>query len=368
MKRLATTHVLAAGARWLAWLLAIALLWNRGSFTSPAADVRPWLWIGYITLYMILWTRVLPRLMQRALDGSPLILYDLVLSLLPVWFSGGWTSPLFVFALSVLVMPTLVRGSRGGLPVALGFLICDQLILWTTTPNPWQISIQGWQASLELVGRTVLPFGMVFGLVGLIALQRRFSPHQQRQRAVTQVTRQQEFPSVQVMLESAGVDTGTSYSRDPGDAQPARSWSKDRATPQTIERRQPASIQAALQHLVPELQAANVELNIHIEGDERYIPPQVHDLLTRATEIALDNIILHAHARTADVSLRIMRDAALLSVGDDGIGLFDGTAEPPGFHQLKRMRFRAQELGGVLHVEEREEGGVVLSLQVPLHH
>lgn len=356
---------LAAGARWGAWLLVVLILWRSGVFDQPRANASLLLWLAYTTLYAALWTRLLHRLSQRASDSSPSLLYDVVLSMLPVWLSNGWNSPFLPFAASALVLPTLYRGWRGGLPVAAFFMLIDQLILWTTAQTPPMITASGLSDTLALLGRILLPFGLVFTLAAALQLGRQFQSRVRRQPELP--TARREFPSVQSLLESAGVDRETSFSRtSTDDTQPARIWGKDRASQQTIERRQPASIQTALQHLTLDLRAANVAITVQIEGDERQLPPQIHDLLVRATEIALDNILLHAHARNATVVLRIIHDAAHLRIADDGIGLFDGTAEPPGYHQIKRLRFRTQELGGKLAVEEREEGGVMLELQVPL--
>jgi hypothetical protein len=366
MKRLPIQSKLAAGARWGAWLLVVVILGRSGVFSQPGQNVAALVWLGLTTLYAGLWTLRLPSLTRRAADSSPLILYDVVLSLLPVWLSDGWRSPFLPFAVSALILPTLYRGWRGGLPVAGFFMLIDQLILWTTSQTPLAIVSSGVPATLSLLSRVLLPFGVVFtlavGMRGALWLRRRV-----RRRRPAPPAPRREFPSVQTMLESAGVEREPGYSRAAADdTQPARIWGKDRASQQTLERRQPASIQTTLQHLVAELRAANVAVTVQVEGDERQLPPQIYDLLIRATEVALDNILLHAHARSASIVLRIGDDAAHLCVADDGIGLFDGTAEPPGYHQLKRLRFRSQELGGALRVEEREEGGVLLELQAPL--
>lgn len=366
MKRLPIQSQLAAGARWAAWLLVLLMVWYSNAFAQPGQAVQPLLWLGYTTVYAVLWTRVLPRFTLRVSDSSPVILYDVVLSMLPVWLTGGWSSPFLPFAVSVLILPVLYRGWRGGLPVAAFFMLIDQLILWTTAHTPVMLATSGLPSTLALLGRILLPFGVVFGVALSVAASLRLR-RWLRQRRPLPPTVRREFPSVQSMLESAGVDREPGYSRSTTeDSQPARIWGKDRASQQTLERRQPASIQAALQHLMPDLRAANVVVAVQIEGDERLLPPQLLDLLTRAIEVALDNILLHAHARTATINLCVGQTSVMLRVADDGIGLFDGTAEPPGYHQLKRLRFRTQELGGALRVEEREEGGVQVELEVPL--
>ena len=58
-------------------------------------------------------------------------------------------------------------------------------------------------------------------------------------------------------------------------------------------------------------------------------------------------------------------ERVLLAIRDHGEGLLDGTAEPPGFHQLRRLRYRVEEVEGSLLVHEEVGGGVSVTLRVP---
>lgn len=364
MKPLPKNYVFALSVRWGAWLLVVALLTGSGAFARLASNGWPLIALMYATMYTILWTRVLRKILVRTNDGSVIILYDLVLTALPVLLDGGWGSFFVLLPLSVLILPAISRGWRASLPVAASFLAIDQAVLWATTPNPWQISAQGTWASIMLLGRTLLPFGVVVGVAGVAQILRW--ARVRRRRATKPPAMQWEYPSVQSLLDSADIRAGAAYGRIAADEAPMRAWGKERASQPTLERRRPASIKMALQHLVPDLEAAGIAVTVHTEGEEQRLPPRIHELLTRATEVALDNVIAHAHARSVVINVQITHEDASLVVCDDGIGLFDGTAEPPGFHQIKRLRFRTQELGGTLQIEDREEGGVGLRLQVPL--
>lgn len=357
-------YQLAVGVRWTAYALVLAALTWAGAWSRLPVNGWPLIALMYTTLYLILWTRTLRKLLARTTDGSVVVLYDLVLSAIPVLLDGGWNSPFVLMPLSVLVVPAVLRGWRASLLVAASFLAIDQVVLWATNPNPWQITAQGQGATLALLGRTMLPFG-VLALVSAVAhLVRRLRPA--RPRPTRPTTPRWEYPSMQSLLDSTDDGGSAAYGRVGNDEPPVRSWLKEHATQPTLERRQPANLQLALQHLALDLKSAGVTVTLHLAGDEQSLPPRIHDLLLRATEVALDNVLVHAHARSATVTLQILHEIVALSVCDDGIGLFDGTAEPPGFHQLKRLRFRAAELGGDLHVEEGDEGGVALRLTVPL--
>ena len=379
MRRWPNKYAVAAGTRWGAWLVVLLLLANNGTFALPSssANAVSLVLFSYITVYTVIWTRQLPQIITRVNDGSVLVLYDLLLSMLPVWPSGGWVSPFLPFALSVLVVPTLGRGWRTGALVGAILLALDQIILWTTPRNPWEIAFSDQpitllghtlmvNGSLALLARTLLPFGVVAATVGLVAAHERYRKRRSAmpRRVLPQPTR--ERPRIGPLLDDTD-DTLAGYGRasDPA-PQVGRGWPKDRAAQPTLERSPPASILGALHHAKPDLAAAGVTVIAEIAGDEAQLAPKARALVAKALEIALDNVVMHAHAKHASVDLRIAPAEVVLSIADDGIGLFDGTPEPPGFHQLKRLRFRVTEMGGALRVEERPEGGVLFELRVPL--
>jgi hypothetical protein len=355
--------LLIAGARWIFWLLVLALVWQGGAFARPESEAQHLLWMSYLTLYTLLWTLQLPRFVARARDGSVIVMYDLLLSALPIWFSGGWSSPFLPALLSVIVVPAIVRGWSGGLLVAAAVLAMDQIVLWTTALNPWELATGG--QSLALLGRTLLPFG-VAALTVLSGELWRWWQSRQRRAHEDRLPLRWEYTPPQALMDRPTDAAPLTYDRPArAESSLARTWSKERASQPTLERRAPVTVQAALKHYMTDFQAAGVILALQIEGDERQLPPQVRALLIKAIEIALDNVLSHARAHETQVVLEMMPGAVALRVCDDGIGLFDGTAEPPGFHQIKRLRFRAQEMGGELRVAERDEGGVELHLCVP---
>jgi hypothetical protein len=220
---------------------------------------------------------------------------------------------------------------------------------------------------LEVMLRALLPFGAV-ALVSAGAELGRWCRWRTYGR-VQPVKEAQKWEYGSIHSGAASTEGGSTESAferaEPTRSLPLLSW-KERGGQPTLQRRSLSSIEAVLCHLRTELEAAGVDLTMHIHGDERRVPKEMRDLLIKVIEAALDNVIIHAHAQMAKVTMHITRRTVHLQITDDGIGLFDGTAEPPGFHQLKRLRYRAQELGGELRVEERAEGGVMLWLSVPV--
>jgi glucose-6-phosphate-specific signal transduction histidine kinase len=359
MKRVPQQFFFAIGVRSIACGVVALLLLRTGAFTRPADGLGLFL-LGYSVVYTVCWAWLLRRWWTRMRDGSLLLLYDLVLSVLPVWASGGWNSAFLPVALGALVVPALGVRWRTGLVAAAIFTVLDQTILWTATRTPWQIAEQG-QAPL-LLGRTLLPYGVVLAITGAARVWQRTQRRTARRRAAPRALG--SSVPLRPNMSSYG-ERSAGYERGGGNPQPTQTINAVAAHPPATIRRTSTSIQGTLRQLRSELDAAGVSLTTRLQGDDQCMPPQINMLVLRTLEVAVDNVLAHAHAKAVTIALQINPADAVLDVIDDGIGLWDGTAEPPGFHQIKRLRYRAEELGGALSVTERVEGGVALQLRVP---
>jgi two-component system CheB/CheR fusion protein len=111
---------------------------------------------------------------------------------------------------------------------------------------------------------------------------------------------------------------------------------------------------------------------IHIESSDDGAPKPLDDatagLLFRAVRELLTNVLKHARASTAKVSLRRARDQLEIDVEDDGVG-FDAEAAPTpavrGFG-LFSVREQISRLGGTLEVVSHPNSGTRVSLRLPL--
>ena len=79
---------------------------------------------------------------------------------------------------------------------------------------------------------------------------------------------------------------------------------------------------------------------------------------------ALVNAWKHGGAEEVSVSLAVEDGFAVLKVGDDGRG--DAPAQGSGFGGLAGVKERADQLGGSLLVVKPREGGVLLTMRLPL--
>jgi len=109
------------------------------------------------------------------------------------------------------------------------------------------------------------------------------------------------------------------------------------------------------------------EAGLHVRPDlERELPPlspEVELVIYRVAQEALTNVLRHAAAGAAIVSLHPGPDRLVLTVTDDGRGL------PPGGREggLGGMRERAMLIDAQLEVGAGPDGGTAIVLTVPTH-
>jgi len=103
----------------------------------------------------------------------------------------------------------------------------------------------------------------------------------------------------------------------------------------------------------------NVDLAV---PDLPQLPPQVETAAYRIAQEALTNVIRHAEARNARITLAIADDALTVEVADDGAGLNGSARDGVG---LASMRQRAEALGGTLALTSTD-GGTTVTATLPL--
>jgi len=108
-------------------------------------------------------------------------------------------------------------------------------------------------------------------------------------------------------------------------------------------------------------------LRIDVEG------PRQRIALSRRSETqlfgigreALANVVKHAGATTAWVTVEALLDRVVVEISDDGCG-FDPASKHPGHFGLESMRSRAEEVGGMLIISSRPGQGTVVRVEVPV--
>ena len=92
------------------------------------------------------------------------------------------------------------------------------------------------------------------------------------------------------------------------------------------------------------------------------LPAAVEVAAYRIAVEAVTNAVRHADANHCDVRIT-MRDAVVIEITDDGVGLADDHRPGVG---LGSMRERAEELGGSLIAEQLGAAGTRIRAELPL--
>lgn len=122
---------------------------------------------------------------------------------------------------------------------------------------------------------------------------------------------------------------------------------------------------ASLTELLDHAKAAGLDANADVQLNGHVIPVAVGRAGFRIVQEALTNVMRHAGASRALVSLRVEGDTLEIDVTDNGTG---GTSDVsgPGGHGLRGMSERAVALGGDVTAGPAQRGGWRVQARLPL--
>jgi signal transduction histidine kinase len=126
-----------------------------------------------------------------------------------------------------------------------------------------------------------------------------------------------------------------------------------------------SGLDSALEWYLPAFQTqTGIAVRYERTGAPSDLDPQMATHLYRVLQEALNNVTRHSRSPDATVRLDISRDKVLLEVEDNGVGF--GTAESGRGMGMAGMRERAELIGGVIEFLNRNGGGALVRLTVPL--
>lgn len=110
-----------------------------------------------------------------------------------------------------------------------------------------------------------------------------------------------------------------------------------------------------------------LEVRTRVVGVPRPLPGVVDLSAYRIVQESLTNVVRHAGARHADVTVRYEPDELLVEVADDGQGPegADGVGPTPG-HGIAGMAERVAALGGTFRTGSSDQGGFLVRARLPL--
>ncbi|MGH3168672.1 MAG: sensor histidine kinase [Trebonia sp.] len=121
----------------------------------------------------------------------------------------------------------------------------------------------------------------------------------------------------------------------------------------------------ALRDLAADFRASGLlPVSATVRGRQRQLPLAAEHSLFLIAQEGLWNVVRHARAAQAWLSLTYGDGQIRLSVSDDGSGDPEHAARRGG-HGLRNMAERAAELGGGLRVRRRRGGGLRITVTIP---
>lgn len=224
----------------------------------------------------------------------------------------------------------------------------------------------------------------------VVAAEQEAAIANERERLAREIhdTLAQGFSAIELLLRAADGTVGADEARARAYIEQARSTARDNLAEarRFVRALAPAdldgaSLVAALRRIAARAQAAassgstaqdgppvTLTVQVRTSGAPRPLPLQVEAALVRIAQSALANVVQHADARHATLTLEFLPEEVILDVVDDGRG-FDVVEQPApdrdGGFGLAAMRSRAGELGGSLTVETSPGDGTAVAARLP---
>jgi signal transduction histidine kinase len=125
-------------------------------------------------------------------------------------------------------------------------------------------------------------------------------------------------------------------------------------------------LEAALSDLLARLEPRGIETSLRVDGPLDTLDMDAVQLIYRAAQEGVRNVVAHADATKVSVSVYGERDSLVLEVSDDGRGLpGPDLPQKPGHLGLRALGGLAATMGATLTLSSTPGKGTVLALQMP---
>ncbi len=111
----------------------------------------------------------------------------------------------------------------------------------------------------------------------------------------------------------------------------------------------------------------NMHVDTLIDTNEPAVEDELKEAIYRVVTEALHNVVKHAHARRAAISMTVNDGLCRVTVADDGVG-FDTTQRFPSHFGLRIMRERMENLGGQMRIDsstDPDNHGTIITITAP---
>jgi len=304
---------------------------------------------------------------------------DMAVALALVLASEDWRSPLYVFALTTLVLPATTLRFRAAVAWSVSFSVLYAGVALATRQLPSDTlsnTIRLETLATHLFVPILVTLALAYSGVLLDRLRRareeseRLAVEAERRRIAWELhdSAKQRVHAAHLLLSALDGQLPEAR-RELVEAALAelRAATADMET-SVAELKQPLDgrpVHQLLRERASELaRAAGARIEVH--GRLPPLPPLVAAHVYRIAAEALTNAVRHADCEKIEIKLSNRNGRAEVAVVDDGVGLPD--PPPPGGHGLRSMRGRAETIGAELDIGPGNDGRgtrVVLALPIP---
>lgn len=113
--------------------------------------------------------------------------------------------------------------------------------------------------------------------------------------------------------------------------------------------------------------SAELELSFTVEGEPVFLPAPVELILFRIAQEGINNILKHAEATRANISLQFTKQDLLMKISDNGKGFDTTRAGKPNSAGLRNIEARARLFDGIVDIESVPAKGTELIISLPLN-
>jgi signal transduction histidine kinase len=390
--------------RWGAWAIAIVAV-NFGNLAKENSGHEPVL-LALSFVEILAATLYVPLLRPRVRRGMGagwgprddlivLGLLDISFVLAVIYFSGGWGSPYYQYALTSLLVPAFLLGWRRSVFLLLAFTAAYFAILSTAgkgTDGAWMDD--------RIAAIIITPILVVVVVQYLAQLTRRLEEQRgEARRALAENVRlqkereelaaQEERSRIareihdgiaqSIYMLSLNLEKAAETTRGDENLGPHLGRLVGLAKEALLEVRHyifdlkpllsgDAGLTSTIQAQVQEFTAVSgLPVELKIEGEERKVPLAVGSSLYRIAQEALANIYRHAGATQIEARLAFGADSVSLEIRDNGRGFAIDPSEgaDSSGRGLRNIQQRAAELGGEVEITSAPEKGTTVRVRLP---
>ncbi|MFB6608855.1 histidine kinase [Agromyces sp. NPDC056379] len=351
-------------------VLAIAFLACYGAGVAAAHRNLPtWARVIWLVSLLVLWVGMSAMTPDAAFLAFPLFFLELHVLAAPI------AVPLVVVTFGLSVWGTATHlgfevGSILGPLISAGVAIVIGL---------------GYRAmAQETQERQALILDLMATREELAAASREAGTLAERERLAKEIhdTVAQGLSSIQMLLHAAERDVADEPTQQKlrlaretaaQNLGETRRFIRELAPPSLDAQTLPAALRRLTESTTEQSQQSGTPLRVEFStsGEPVMLSMAADAALLRIAQGSLANVLQHAGASQASVTLSYLGDEIALDVVDDGVGFRTAEAsgadeEQPGGFGLRAIRQRAAALGGTVDIESAPGDGTAISVRIPV--